>query len=211
MYEQIELPVIAPTLAMTLAGVPFNTDTLEQLANTEGAARANATALLRHVQADGRVYADLDPLGAVTGRYSCREPNLQGLSPALLPPWKRRLAICSWRPTCPSANSACWPTSAKIRACWPLSATECRSPWSDRRCCAWHRREQVTDEQRGIGKQVNFAIVYGMAADSLAQRLGISPAEARRCWMAISRLILVCVLGLPRSMPLHTKIARYAR
>ena len=33
--------------------------------------------------------------------------------------------------------------------------------------------EQVTDEQRGIGKQVNFAIVYGMAADSLAQKLAI--------------------------------------
>ena len=31
-YEQIELAVIAPTLAMTLTGVPFNTDTLEQLA-----------------------------------------------------------------------------------------------------------------------------------------------------------------------------------
>ena len=31
-YEQIELPVLAPTLAMTLSGVPFNTGTLEQIA-----------------------------------------------------------------------------------------------------------------------------------------------------------------------------------
>ncbi len=39
--------------------------------------------------------------------------------------------------------------------------------------------EQVTDDERGIGKQVNFAIVYGMGADSLAQKLVISPTEAQ--------------------------------
>ena len=72
--------------------------------------------------------------------------------------------------------------------------------------------EQVTNEQRGIGKQVNFAIVFGMAADSLAQRLGISPVEAQmlldgyfaaypgvRAWIA-----QVHAAG-------RTKIARYAR
>ena len=83
-YAQIELPVIAPTLAMTLAGVPFNTDTLEQLAGSGGSVATNAAALLRQVQPDGRVYADLDPLGASTGRYTCRDPNLQSLPPAVL-------------------------------------------------------------------------------------------------------------------------------
>ena len=39
--------------------------------------------------------------------------------------------------------------------------------------------EQVTDEQRDIGKRVNFAIVYGMTADGLAQKLGIAPFEAQ--------------------------------
>ena len=39
--------------------------------------------------------------------------------------------------------------------------------------------QEVTDDQRGIGKQVNFAIVYGMTADSLAQKLAVSPFEAQ--------------------------------
>jgi DNA polymerase I len=40
--------------------------------------------------------------------------------------------------------------------------------------------QQVTKEQRNqIGKQVNFAIVYGMAADGMAQKLAILPYEAQ--------------------------------
>ena len=39
--------------------------------------------------------------------------------------------------------------------------------------------EQVTKEMRGRAKTVNFAVIYGIGAFSLAQRLGISNAEAK--------------------------------
>ncbi len=42
--------------------------------------RDDAAALLAGVGASELIYPDLDPLGAVTGRFSCREPNLQGLT-----------------------------------------------------------------------------------------------------------------------------------
>ena len=179
-YEEIELPVIAPTLAMTLTGVPFNTSALEELAGREGSVATNATALLRQVQPDGRIYADLDPLRTVTGRYSCREPNLQGLSPAL------RAAV--------EASPGHLLLEADVSQC-ELRVVAHFS--QDPRLLAAYRDgnadlhvqtaaaalgiapEQVTDEQRGIGKQVNFAIVYGMTADSLAQKLAISPIEGQ--------------------------------
>ena len=165
---------------MTLAGVPINTDTLEQLANHEGPAQANAAALLRRVQPDGRIYADLDPLGAISGRYNCRDPKLQGLPPGVL------AAV--------EASPGCVLMEADVSQC-ELRVLAHFS--QDPRLLAAYRdgdvdlhvqtaaaalgiaSEQITDEQRGVGKQVNFAIIYGMTADGLAQKLGISPCEAQ--------------------------------
>jgi len=39
-------------------------------------------------------------------------------------------------------------------------------------------KDQVTEDQRSIGKTMNFALLYGMGAQSLAEKLGIDKAEA---------------------------------
>ncbi|CAG0970356.1 partial DNA polymerase I, partial [Gammaproteobacteria bacterium] len=39
--------------------------------------------------------------------------------------------------------------------------------------------EDVTSEQRNVGKTVNFATIYGQGATALGQQLGISRAEAK--------------------------------
>ena len=86
----------------------------------------------------------------------------------------------SWRPTCPSANFACWPTSARTHACWPHTAMEISISISRLPLLRLASPQtQVTEQQRGIGKQVNFAIIYGMTADGLAQKLEIAPFEAQ--------------------------------
>lgn len=41
------------------------------------------------------------------------------------------------------------------------------------------RPEAVTDDDRDVGKTMNFALVYGMSEEGLAERLGITLAEAR--------------------------------
>lgn len=196
---------------MTLSGVPFNTDTLEQLANREGPAAASAAALLRHVQPDGRIYADLDPMGAVTGRYTCREPNLQGLPPSL------RSAV--------EASPGHVLMEADVSQCeLRVLAHYCQDP----RLLAAYRdgnvdlhvqtaaaalgiaTEQVTEQQRNrTGKQVNFAIIFGMTADGLAQKLAIAPFERSGYWTVISLLIRPCRLGSLRSMRRHIEIARF--
>jgi hypothetical protein len=44
--------------------------------------------------------------------------------------------------------------------------------------------EQVTDEQRAIGKTMNFALLYGMGIKSLADRLALERDEAERLYNA---------------------------
>ena len=51
------------------------------------------TALLRHLQPDGKIYADLDLLGAATSCFSRQDPNLQGL-PKPLPAAGRGRSAC---------------------------------------------------------------------------------------------------------------------
>jgi DNA polymerase-1 len=179
-YAQIELPVIAPTLAMTLVGVPFNTDTLEQLASHEGPAHARAAALLPQVRPNGRIYADLDPLGAVTGRYSCRDPNLQGQPPAVLAAVEAspgHLLIEADVSQCELRVLAHFSQDAALLAAYRDGKVDLHVQTAA--AALGIAAGQVSDEQRGIGKQVNFAIIYGMAADSLAQKLRMLPAEAQ--------------------------------
>ena len=179
-YEQIELPVIAPTLAMTLSGVPFNTTTLEELADSGGSVVTSAAALLRHVQTDGRIYANLDPLRTITGRYSCRDPNLQGLSPALRAAVEAspgHLLLEADASQCELRVLAHFSQDPRLLAAYRDSNVDLHVQTAA--AALGIAAEQVTDEQRGIGKQVNFAIVYGMAADSLAQRLAITTWEAQ--------------------------------
>jgi DNA polymerase I-like protein with 3'-5' exonuclease and polymerase domains len=180
-YEQIELPVIVPTLSMTLAGVPFNPDTLERLADREGPIRACAGALLRHVQPDGRIYADLDPLGAVTGRYSCRDPNLQGLPAAILAAVEAspgHLVMEADVSQCELRVLAHFSQDPRLLAAYRDRDVDLHVQTAA--AALGIAEQQVTEEQRNrIGKQVNFAIVYGMTADGLAQKLAISPNEAQ--------------------------------
>ena len=179
-YEQVELPVIAPTLAITLAGVPVNAATLEQLANAEGPARASAAALLRQVQPDGRVCADFDPLGAITGRYSCQDPNLQGLPPAVL-------AAVEASPGHLLMEADVSQCELRVLAHFtqdPGLLTAFRDGNVDLHvqtaaAVLGVAGKPVTDAERSIGKQVNFAIIYGMTADSLAQKLAITRSEAQ--------------------------------
>lgn len=179
-YEQIELPVIVPTLAMTLAGVPFDREILARLAEREGPTHEAAAALLRHVRPDGRIYADLDPLGAATGRYRCQDPNLQGLPKILraavvAPPG--HIVMEADVSQCELRVLAHFSQDARLLAAFHDGVDLHRQTAAAALGVA---AEQVTDEQRDrIGKQVNFAIIYGMTANSLAQKLAVAPWQAQ--------------------------------
>ncbi|VEI46026.1 DNA polymerase I [Actinobacillus equuli] len=52
--------------------------------------------------------------------------------------------------------------------------------------------DQVTGEQRRSAKAINFGLIYGMSEFGLSNQLGISRADAKNIWNAISNAIRRC-------------------
>lgn len=137
--------------------------------------------LLQFASSSSIVHPELDPLGASTGRFSCEQPNLQGL-PA---------------PVCDAirARDGCVLVEADFSQVeLRVLAHFSRDPgFLDAYCgndINIHRRtaalalglpeNAVTSTQRKIGKTVNFGIIYGQTEYGLSDKLNISVAEARQ-------------------------------
>jgi len=252
LYREIEVPVLAPVLAMTFAGLPVNRPVLEGIKESRGAqmeiarwqlqelagrpinldsaievaeylydelklpvpaytpngnpstgnralqllaevhpvvpfmlryqthkpARDAADSLLAHLAADNRVYAELDPLGAATGRFSCREPNLQGLAAPVL-------QAIEAAPGCVLMEADYSQMELRVLAHFSRDAGLLHAFQHD---IDLHRRTaarvlgiaeaDVTDQQRQLGKTLNFGIVFGQTAYGLADELAISMQRA---------------------------------
>ena len=132
----------------------------------------------------GRLHTSFHQAAASTGRLSSSNPNLQNIPVRADLGRKIRGAFV--------AEEGCWFVSAdysqvELRILAHLSGdahlAEAFAAGED-----IHRRtaaavlglpiDQVTSEQRGRAKAVNFGIVYGQTPFGLAQQLGISPDEA---------------------------------
>jgi DNA polymerase-1 len=251
-YHEVELPVLAPTLAMTLAGIrvntslaegireardsrlniarrqlleiagrPINMDSafelthfihgqlhlpvvtptkngspsisiaaLEPLADQHPAipvilsymehrpVRDAAAALLAHAGSSGLIYPNLDSLGAVTGRFSCSEPNLQGLAVPL------RAAIEA-APGCVLLEADYSQMELRVLTHFCQDSALLHAFYNG---IDLHTRtaasvlgiseDAITEEQRKLGKTLNFGIVYGQTAYGLADELGVPLTRA---------------------------------
>jgi DNA polymerase-1 len=125
---------------------------------------------LKHVAADGRVRADWRQLGADTGRMSCSKPGLQQL------PRDRRYRGCF----------EAGPGSRFVGADYSLielrlaakAANDRRMIDALQRGEDLHRLtaghllgkdpDEVTDDERRLGKTANFALIYGCSVKRLA-------------------------------------------
>ncbi len=141
---------------------------------------STAANLLRHVDPwTGRIYCDLDPLGAETGRFTCADPPLQSLPRVL-----RGLVVAGPGNLLVAADFS----QVELRVLAHLS----QDPGllgALRRGVDLHRRTAayalgvpeaaVTEAQRrGVGKAVNFGVVYGQTAHGLAGTLSIDVERA---------------------------------
>jgi DNA polymerase I-like protein with 3'-5' exonuclease and polymerase domains len=147
------------------------------------------TSLLEVVRDDGRIYAQFNPLGAMTGRFSSKNPNLQQV------PKKgarhvraifvaggpdRRLIVADYsqielRVAALVAGETVMINAFKDRIDLhsKIAAVSLRIPVA-----------QVTAEQRDIGKTINFGFLYGRSAEGYRRGvrkdygLVLTPAEA---------------------------------
>jgi len=142
--------------------------------------------LLEAVKAgDGRLHASFNQASAQTGRLSSSNPNLQSI------PAKGDLAKNLRRSFVPSFEGGCFiagdysQIELRILAHYSqdenlLEAFKGRSDIHAYTASLLFRDQDLGEtNKRDIAKRVNFAVLYGMGAYSLARELGVSLARAQ--------------------------------
>ena len=195
LYDELELPVIETT---NNGNPAQDQETLRRLQAYDATGvvkqlrryqrhiilECEATKLLRSVAPQTwRIHANLDPLGACTGRFGCSEPNLQSVPEALLGAFvaaEGHLFVEADFNQIELRGLAHFTRDPELRKafCGPGVNVDL------------HRRTaaealgiamgDVSDRQRnGIGKEINFGVIYGQTGRGLAEKLGSSRAEAQ--------------------------------
>lgn len=132
----------------------------------------------------GRVHTSFNQTVAATGRLSSSDPNLQNIPIRSEEGRKIREAFI---PNEGNILISADYSQIELRILAHLSADETlvRAFAEDKDIHAATAagifgvpEENVTKEQRSVGKTVNFGILYGQGAYGLSQQLGIEPAEA---------------------------------
>ena len=134
---------------------------------------------------DGFIHSTFDHLSTGTGRLSSRDPNVQNM------PLFGKWAVRFRGSFIPSAKGKIFVAAdysqIELRVLAHLSKEErLISAFAEGRdvhmeTASWVfglPADEITQEQRRFAKVVNFGLLYGMGAHGLAQRLGISRAQA---------------------------------
>jgi DNA polymerase I len=131
----------------------------------------------------GRVHPSFRQMGAVSGRFSCTEPNLQNL-PKDTANTIRRAFVAAPGTRLLSADYS--QVELRILAHYSeepaLLQSFAEGEDVHRRTASEifdMPREAVTPEHRRVAKTVNFGLIYGMSATGLSARLGISVEQAQ--------------------------------
>lgn len=132
----------------------------------------------------GRIHSNMDQMGAITGRFASRDPNLQNLPVEATHGIDLRAAIV--------------PAEGFLLVSFDYSQQELRLlaefSGEERMRDAFINHDdvhsltasqilgvplpEITKEQRRVGKTINFGIVYGMSGFGLSDRLKIEPKKA---------------------------------
>ncbi|NLD83288.1 MAG: DNA polymerase I [Clostridiales bacterium] len=181
----------------TQRGYSTDADTLEKLTDAHPCiapilkyrqvVKLNSTyidALLRKMDASGRVHSYFDQTGTATGRISSSEPNLQNIPVRTEMGREIRKAFVT-RPGYILADADY--SQIELRVMAHFSGDEAMVD-AFRRGQDIHARtaaevygvpmEQVTRDMRSSSKAVNFGLVYGISDFGLARNIGVSRKEA---------------------------------
>lgn len=136
--------------------------------------------LLPFIQSDGRIHSTYRVDGTETGRLSSAGPNLQNIANA--PDIRGMFRAPKGKVMIESDYSQLELRIAAILSGDPNMLEAFASGQDFHRATAAFMFqipvEQVTDTQRKLAKAINFGVLYGMGAQSLAFRLDISIEEA---------------------------------
>lgn len=198
LFDELKLPVVR----RTRTGRSTDAETLETLRDqtnhpvTERLLQYREIFKLKSTYVDtlpamvsprtGRIHASFHQTGAVTGRLSSSDPNLQNI-PIRTPLGKRiREAFVAGRPDTVLVSADYSQIELRMLAhfCQDRALLEAFERGEDiHRFVAAQVNgvslDQVTPEQRAAAKAVNFGIIYGQTAFGLARALGITQTAAK--------------------------------
>ncbi len=125
---------------------------------------------------DGRIHADFDPLGTATGRFSCREPNLQNVGrdaemrSCFVAGPKQILVIADYSQI--ELRVAAFVAKEESMLAAFRSGQDIHALTAGK--LSGKPAEKVGEEERKLAKAVNFGLLYGMSARGLAEYSRIS-------------------------------------
>lgn len=120
---------------------------------------------------DGRIHAEFDSLGTATGRFSCREPNLQNVGrdtemrSCFVADSKKLLVIADYSQI--ELRVAAFLAKEEAMLAAFRSGEDIHSLTAGK--LAGKNQKQVSEEERKLAKAVNFGLLYGMSARGLAE------------------------------------------
>jgi DNA polymerase-1 len=151
--------------------------------------------LLRHVEDDGRIHASFDQLGAVSGRITCRDPNLQQIPKPQKGAEAEDLRSCFIAPEGYKLLVADL-SNIELRILADVSRdstmlkffAEGKDLHSETARLMFKLGPDVDPKKhlingvkaRDIAKTINFGLAYGMGATGLAGRVGVDLETAKQ-------------------------------
>jgi DNA polymerase-1 len=147
----------------------------------------NVDGLLRLADEHGRVHTSFEQMVVSTGRLSSRNPNLQNIP--VRSEWGRVIRACFVAPRKDWVLISADYSQIELRILAHLSGDPALID-AFRRGEDVHRRtaslifdvppEGVDSTMRRVAKTVNFAVLYGMGPQALAQSIGVTRQEAEK-------------------------------
>lgn len=137
-----------------------------------------------YVKSDGRIHAVFDQFGAVSGRFSSRNPNLQNIPAEEVEGINIRSSFISAEDSLLIAFDY---SQQELRVLAAMSQEEemikaFNSGTDIHKITAAElfnkNYDEVTKEERSIGKTVNFSVIYGISAFALSERMEIERSKA---------------------------------
>lgn len=139
--------------------------------------------LPQYVRSDGRIHSSFDQMGAVSGRFSSKNPNLQNI-PVAIPDINIRTAFVAKKGAVLIAFDY---SQQELRILANLAQEKTLinafNNGDDIHALTaskiFHKNiSEVTKEERSTGKTINFSIVYGISSFGLSERMQIPRSEA---------------------------------
>jgi DNA polymerase-1 len=133
--------------------------------------------LPKHADENGRIHPEFKPLGAVTGRFSAADPNVQQIpNKSELGKAIRRAFICEEgnKLICADFSQMELRVLAHYSQDETLLAAYCNGAETDLHALTARKmfdKEDVSKDERGIAKMINFGIAYGITDVGLYRRL----------------------------------------